>query len=179
MKSKWWLTSRTTQNTISKHKNCTIFPLILRERDAQKTRFEPAKTQKMTSYFRTLEFKILRLFMMNKWWLTSRTIQNTTSKHKNCTIFPLIPRERDADKTRSGRWNSQFWGYLWRTTDGSHPEPHKTRLRTKIAPFFFLSSVKEMLIKRVQDIGIQYIEVIYKEQVMAHIQNHTKHDFET
>jgi hypothetical protein len=36
-----------------------------------------------------------------------------------------------------------------------------------------------MLIKRVQDVGIQNFEVIYEEQVMAHIQNHTKHDFET
>jgi hypothetical protein len=31
-----------------------------------------------------------------------------------------------------------------------------------------------MRIKRVQDVGIQYFEVIYEEQVMAHIQNHTK-----
>jgi hypothetical protein len=34
--------------------------------------------------------------------------KNTTSKHKNCTILPLILRERYADKTRSGRWNSKF-----------------------------------------------------------------------
>jgi hypothetical protein len=26
------------------------------------------------------------------------------------------------------------------------------------------------------DVGIQNFEVIYEEQVMAHIQNHTKHD---
>jgi hypothetical protein len=31
----------------------------------------------------------------------------------------------------------------------------------------------------IQDVGIQNFEVIYEEQVMAHIQNHTKHDFET
>jgi hypothetical protein len=30
-----------------------------------------------------------------------------------------------------------------------------------------------------QDIGIQNFEVIYEEQMMAHIQSHTKHDFET
>jgi hypothetical protein len=34
-----------------------------------------------------------------------------------------------------------------------------------------------MLIKRVKDVGIQNFEVIYVEQVMIHIQNHTKHDF--
>jgi hypothetical protein len=36
-----------------------------------------------------------------------------------------------------------------------------------------------MLIQRVQDVGIQKLEVMYEEQVMAHIQNHTKQDFET
>jgi hypothetical protein len=78
------------------------------------------------------------------------------------------------------RWNSKFWGYLWRTSDGSHPEPHKTRLRIiKISKFFLLSSEKEMLIKRVQDVGIQNLKVIYEEQVMALIQHHTKHDLET
>jgi hypothetical protein len=88
--------------------------------------------------------------MKNNWWLTSRTTKNMTSKHKNCTIVPLILRERDADKTRSGRWNSKFWVNLWRTSDGSHPEPQKTRLRNiKIAPFFPLSSEKEMIRKRV------------------------------
>jgi hypothetical protein len=30
-----------------------------------------------------------------------------------------------------------------------------------------------------QDVGIKNFEVIYEEQMMAHIQNHTKHDFET
>jgi hypothetical protein len=35
-----------------------------------------------------------------------------------------------------------------------------------------------MLIKRGQDFGIQYFEVIYEEPVMAQIQNHKKHDFE-
>jgi hypothetical protein len=29
------------------------------------------------------------------------------------------------------------------------------------------------------DVGIQNFEVFYKEQVMAHIQNLTKHEFET
>jgi hypothetical protein len=47
-------------------KNCTIFLLILREREGEKTRFQPAKTQKITTFFRTLEFKILRLFMKSK-----------------------------------------------------------------------------------------------------------------
>jgi hypothetical protein len=92
----------------------------------------------------------------------------------------------------SGRWNSKFWGYLWRTSDGSHPEPHKTLIRNiKISPIFLLSSEKSMLRKRVfsqrkrrkwpisQDVGIQNFEVIYEEQVMAHIQNHRKQDFET
>jgi hypothetical protein len=77
-----------------------------------------------------LEFKILRLFIKNKCWLTSRTIQNTTSKHKNFTILLPILREREAEKTRSGRWNSKFWGYLWRKSDGSHPEPHKHDFET-------------------------------------------------
>jgi hypothetical protein len=36
-----------------------------------------------------------------------------------------------------------------------------------------------MLVKRFQDVGIQNYEVIYEEQVMAHFQNNTKHDFET
>jgi hypothetical protein len=151
-----------------------------------------------------MEFKSLRLFMKNKWWLTSRTTQNTISKHKNFTIFPLILRERDAEKTRfkaakiqkmanfSWRWNSKFWGYLWRTIYGSHPEQHKTRLRNiKISPNFLLSSEKEMLRKRVfrqrkrrkwpifHDVRIQNFEVIYWEQVMAHIQNYTKYDIET
>jgi hypothetical protein len=143
MKNKLWLTSRTTQNTSSKHKNFTIFPLILRERDAEKTRFQPSKTQKMTNFFMTLEFKSLRLFMKNKLWLTSRPTQNTTSKHKNFTIFPLILRERDAEKTRF--------------------QPAKTQKKTNF----------------IHDVGIQNFEVIYEEQVMAHIQNHTKHVFET
>jgi hypothetical protein len=42
------------------------FPLILRERNAQKTRFKPAKTKKITTFFRTLEFKLLRLCMKKK-----------------------------------------------------------------------------------------------------------------
>jgi hypothetical protein len=29
----------------------------------------------------------------------------------------------------SWRWNSKFWGSLWRTSDGSNPEPQKTRFR--------------------------------------------------
>jgi hypothetical protein len=33
-----------------KHKNFNIFPLILREIDAEKTLFQPAKTQKMTNF---------------------------------------------------------------------------------------------------------------------------------
>jgi hypothetical protein len=142
--------------------------------------------------FRTLEFKISTLFRKNVWWLISRTTQNTTSKHKNCTIFPLILKERDAENTRyqsaktqkmttfSWRCNSKFWGYLWRTSDISLPIPHKTRLlNLKIAPYFLSSSEKRILIKRVQNVGIQNFDVIYEEQMMAHIQNHTKQDFET
>jgi hypothetical protein len=36
-----------------------------------------------------------------------------------------------------------------------------------------------MLIKSVQEVGIQNFEVIYEEPLMAHIQNHTKQDIET
>jgi hypothetical protein len=194
MKNKRWLTFRTIQYMTSKHKNLTIFPIILRDIDDEKTRFQPAKTQKMTNFSgrlnsnfwvhlrrtsdrwhpetdktclgnkeistfyllsseksmvrkrvisqrnaekdqlpRTLEFKILRLFMENKCWLTSRITQIMTSKHKKFTIFPLILRDVDAEKTRiqpaktqnmknySGLRNSKFWSYLWRISDGSHP----------------------------------------------------------
>jgi hypothetical protein len=73
-------------------------------------------------------------------------IQNHTKhnfEQKNCTIFPLILRETDADKTCLGRWNSKFRRYLRRTSDGSHTEPHKTRIRNiKFAPLFLLSSEK-------------------------------------
>jgi hypothetical protein len=54
----------------------------------------------------------------------------------------------------------------------------KHDFETKIAPIFLLSSVKEMLIL-VQDVGIQNLEVIYEEHVMANNQNNTKHDLET
>jgi hypothetical protein len=54
-----------------------------------------------------------------------------------------------------------------------------TTSKHKNCPIYLLSSEKEMLIKRVQDVGIQNFEVIYEEQVIAHIRNHTKHDFET
>jgi hypothetical protein len=36
-----------------------------------------------------------------------------------------------------------------------------------------------MLRKRIQDVAIQIFEVIYEEQMVAHIQNNTKPDFET
>jgi hypothetical protein len=68
--------------------------------------------------------------MKNKWWRSSGSKQNTTSKHKNFTIIPLILREIDIDKTLLGDW-------------------------------------------------IQNFQIIYEEQFMAHIQNHTQHDFET
>jgi hypothetical protein len=185
MKNKWWLTSRTTQNTTWKHKNFTIFPVTHREIDAEKRRFQPAKRQKMTNFFMTLEFKILRLFMKNKWWLTSRTTKNKTSKYKNFTIFPLILRVIDVEKSRcqpaktqkmtnfSWRCNSKFWGYLWTTSDGSHSEPHKTRLRNiKISPFFsfsqrigcwenaFSASENAENDQFFHDVGIQNFEVI-------------------
>jgi hypothetical protein len=89
MKNKWWLTSRFTQNTSSKPKGFTIFTLILRDIDAMKTRFQPAKTQKMTNFKMTFEFKILILFMKNLYWLTSRTTQNKTWNIKISTFFPL------------------------------------------------------------------------------------------
>jgi hypothetical protein len=80
--------------------------------------------------FQDVGIQNFKLFMKNKWWLTSRTTLNTPSKHKKFTIF-------------------------------------------------LLSSEKGMVIKRVQVVGIQTFEVIYEEQVMAHIWNYTKHDFET
>jgi hypothetical protein len=80
----------------------------------------------------------------------------------------------------SGHWNSKFWGYLWRTSDGLHREPHKPRLRNiKISPFFLLSSEKGMLRKRVQYVGIWNFEFICEEEVIAYIENHTNHDFDT
>jgi hypothetical protein len=115
MNNKWRLTSRTTQNTTSKHKNFTIFSHILREMDAEKSRFQPAKTQKITNFFKTLEFKILKLFTKNKWWLTPRTTQNTTSEHKSFTFFSLIHREIDAEKTRFQPAKSQkMTNFSWR-----------------------------------------------------------------
>jgi hypothetical protein len=36
-----------------------------------------------------------------------------------------------------------------------------------------------MLRKRVHDVGIQNFEVIYEEEVLAHIQNNKKYDFGT
>jgi hypothetical protein len=181
MKNKWWLTCSTTQNMTSKLKKITIFSLILREVDDEKSRFQPAKipkmtnspgcwissvwgylwrtndgslpephktwlrnikistffllpsgtsmlrkrdltakTKKMNNFFSTLEYKILRLFVKNKWWLTSRTTKIMTSIHKNFTLIPPILREIDAVKTRfqpaktqkmaksSGRWIQNF-----------------------------------------------------------------------
>jgi hypothetical protein len=43
----------------------------------------------------------------------------------------------------------------------------------------FLSAKMQKKTNFFHDDGIQKFEVIYEEQVMAHIQNHTKHDFET
>jgi hypothetical protein len=80
--------------------------------------------------------------MKNKFWLTSITTQNITLKHKNFDIIPLIFRKIDAEKTRF--------------------QPAKTQ---------------KMTIS--QDVGIQNFQVIYEEQMMAHIQNHKNHDFET
>jgi hypothetical protein len=103
----WWLTTRTKKNTTSNHKNFTMLHLIFREIYVEKTHFLPAKTQKMTNFFMTLEFKFLGLFMNNKWWLSSRTTQNTTSKHKHFNIFPLILWEIDADKSSFQRDKAQ------------------------------------------------------------------------
>jgi hypothetical protein len=60
---------------------------------------------------------------------------------KNLNNLPLLLREFDAEKTLF--------------------QPEKTQKMTIT-----------------QDVGIQNFEVIYEGQVMAHIQNHTKHDFE-
>jgi transposase-like protein len=61
---------------------------------------------------------------------------------KNFTIFPIILREIDAEKT--------------------HFQPAKTQKKT-------IS----------QDDRIKNVEFIYEEKMMAPIQNHTKHDFQT
>jgi hypothetical protein len=141
MKNLWFLTSRTTQNTTSKPKNFTIFPLILRERDAEKTRFQAAKTQKMTNFSWRWN-SIIWVYL----WRTSDCSHPEPHKTRlrNLKISPffLLTSEKEMLITRvfsqlkrrrwpiiSWRRNSNFWGYLWRTTDGSHPEPHKTRLR--------------------------------------------------
>jgi hypothetical protein len=143
MKIKWWHTSRTKQNTTLKHKNFTIFSLILREIDAEKTNFQPAKTQKMTNLFMNLEFKILRLLMKIKRWLTSRTTQ---TRLRNIKISPFSDRISSEKSKLRRRYFSQRKCRKW--------------------PFF-------------HDVGIKNFEVIYEEQVMAHILNHTKHEFET
>jgi hypothetical protein len=57
-------------------------------------------------------------------------------------MFPLILREIDAEKT-----------------------------------LFHSAKTQKMIIT--QDVGIQNFEVTYEEQMMAPIQNHKKHDFET
>jgi hypothetical protein len=99
MKNMWWLSFRTTQNTTSKFKNYTIFSLIIREIDAEKTRFQPAKTQKMTNFFMTLEFKI-EVIYEEQVMAHIQNHKNTTSKYKNFTIIPLYQWEIDAEKTR-------------------------------------------------------------------------------
>jgi hypothetical protein len=154
MKNNWWPTSRTTQDTNSKHKNFTIFSLILREFDAEKSSFQPAIMQKMTNFFMTLEFKILRLFSKNKWWLTSRTTQNTTSKHKNFTILYLILRDRcwenalsDSENAENDQFFNDFgiqnFEFIYEEQVMAHIKKHETRLRNiKIATFFLLSSEK-------------------------------------
>jgi hypothetical protein len=43
----------------------------------------------------------------------------------------------------------------------------------------FSASKNTENIHLIQDVGIQNMKVIYEEQVMAHIQNHTKLDFKT
>jgi hypothetical protein len=132
-----------------------------------------------------------------------RTTQNITWKHKNFTIFLLsseksMLRKRVFSQRKGRKWQIsqdvgilKFCGYFWRTSDGSHPESQKSRLRNiKISPFFLLYSEISMLKKRVfsqrkrrkwpisQDVWIPNFESIYEEQVMARVQNHTKHDFE-
>jgi hypothetical protein len=79
----------------------------------------------------------------------------------------------------SGRWNSKFWGYLWRTCDDSHPEPHKIRLLNKNCTIFPLILSESDADKRVQDVRIDKFEVIYEEQMNVYIQIHTKYEFET
>jgi hypothetical protein len=76
-----------------------MFPLILRERDDDKMRFQPAKTHKMITFFRTLEFLNFEVIYEEQVMAHIQTHTNTTSKLKNCTIFPLILREIDADKS--------------------------------------------------------------------------------
>jgi hypothetical protein len=64
------------------------------------------------------------------------------SKYKNFTIFPSILGEIDAAKTRFQLAKCRKW------------------------PIF-------------NDVGFQNFDIIYEEQLVAHIQNHTKHDFDT
>jgi hypothetical protein len=90
----------------------------------------------------TLEFKILWLFMKNKWWLISRTTQNTTSKQK----FPHI---------------------------SSYPQ------RNRSLENAFIASENAVNDQYFHDVVIQNFEVIYEEQVMAHIQKDRRHEFET
>jgi hypothetical protein len=116
----------------------------------------------MSNFFMTLEFKI--------WSYLWRTIDGShpephKTRLRNIKISPFSLLSSEKSKLRkrvfrqrkrwkwpifSWRWNSKFWDYLWRTSDGSNPEPHKTRLRNiKISPFSLLSSENLMLGNRV------------------------------
>jgi hypothetical protein len=79
-------------------KNFTNLPFSSQNSMRRKRFFSLQKRRKWQLH-RTLKFKILNLLMKNKWWLTSKNTQNMNLKHKNFTIFPLILREINAEKT--------------------------------------------------------------------------------
>jgi hypothetical protein len=94
MKNKRWLTSRNTQNTSSKHKNFTIFPLINRDIDAKKTRFQPAKTKKMPNFFQDVEIQNLEVIYEEQVMVPIMNQKNKTSKNKISPFSSYPQRNR-------------------------------------------------------------------------------------
>jgi hypothetical protein len=88
-----------------------------------------------------LEFEILRLFIKNRRWSPKTTIINMIFKHKHFSVLPLLNREIDTEKTR-----------------------------------FQKVKTKKMTISH--DVRIRNFEDIYEKQMMAHIKNNNKYDFQ-
>jgi hypothetical protein len=149
-----------------------------------------------------LGFKILRLFMMNKWWLTSRTNQNRTRNIKNFTIFPQ--RNRCWENVFSASENAeidqffhdveiQILEVIYEEQMMAHIQNNKKHVfelyifqhfssylqRNRRWENLFSASENAEKVQFFHVVGIQNFEDIYVEQVMAHIQKHTKHVFET